>query len=94
MRRIVALLLALVCVFTFASCDNSTELENKTEIPLESSSEPDGYEFVLNTSTKKYHTQFCTYAINMDESSKETTTDIEFIIERGYTPCGSCIARA
>lgn len=94
MRKILALALCLAFLLATMSCDDSsTVIKNESQAPVESSTEPYEYEYIVNTATKKYHTQFCTYAINISEESREATTDIDFIIERGYTPCGSCILR-
>lgn len=91
MKRIILLVLAL-CVL-FVACDDSHTIENESSSEPLSEQEPEGYEYTLNTSTFKYHAQFCSSVSAMKEENKVTTTDIEFYIERGYSPCENCIAR-
>ena len=93
MRRIFALALAFLFLILGTSCDDSTVIENESEAPLETSESVAGNTYVLNINTKKYHIESCRYAIDMSEENKKVTSDIDFIVERGYTPCSSCIMR-
>ncbi len=48
-------------------------------------------EYILNTSTFKFHDVSCPLAQNIKESNKETFYGSrETLIEEGYTPCGKC----
>jgi beta-lactamase superfamily II metal-dependent hydrolase len=48
-------------------------------------------EFVLNVSSKKYHTPECENAKNIsDKNRKEYKGSIKELSEKGYTPCGVC----
>ena len=97
MKRILVLLL-LLCVL-FSSCADKTVIENSSTYTEEEQSEshiggmvPSG-EYVANTSTKKYHTQFCGMVANMSEENMLLTYDIKALTDKGYTPCSMCIAR-
>lgn len=93
------LIFILVLCLAFVACDNSPVIENESssevELPsdTESPSEQSGYEYILNTSTLKYHAQFCPVIPTISEKNKATTTNIAFYIERGYAPCERCILR-
>lgn len=49
---------------------------------------PSEQEFVVNTSTKKYHLPSCIYAT---DPSLEKWYNENFLIERGYIPCKVCL---
>ena len=86
-RIICILLLALfIC-----SCSEGAVLENSSLKEISYHTEPQGQVYVINMNTKKYHTLSCTYAKNMKEEYKETSSDIDFIKERGYLPCSMCL---
>jgi len=54
------------------------------------------YTFVLNTNTKKVHTQYCRSVSQMKDSNKlyvEGTREEIFSWYPGYTECGNCHAR-
>ena len=91
MKRMIAVLF-VICVF-LVSCNRYTVIDNETSKEVGTQTEPGGYEYVINTSTKKYHTQFCSYTLDIDENSKVTSSDISFYTERGYSPCSRCISR-
>ena len=90
-KRILFIILAL-CVL-FISCDDTPSIENESSSELSSEQESMGYEYILNTSTLKYHAQFCSVIPTIKEENRSTTTNIEFYIERGYVPCEKCILR-
>ena len=47
--------------------------------------------YILNTSSRKFHTEDCTQGQSVKESNKELFTgDREALIESGYTPSGCC----
>lgn len=47
--------------------------------------------YVLNTSTKKFHSPGCSSISQMKESNKKTFTGTrDDLIAQGYTPCGKC----
>lgn len=47
--------------------------------------------YVLNTSSKKFHLPSCKSVSTISPENKETFTGSrEELIEKGYTPCGSC----
>lgn len=52
---------------------------------------PEAKTYVLNTSSKKFHTPECTHASKISESNKQTYTGSrDDLISDGYTPCGTC----
>ena len=47
--------------------------------------------YILNTKTKKFHYPTCEHVNDISDSNKETIAqNRDFLIEQGYTPCGSC----
>lgn len=90
MKRIISLLF-LACL-VLASCDY-TVIDNESSQQVSVTEAPDGYEYVINTSTGKYHTQYCSYVADIKEESKVVSSDISFYTKRGYSPCSSCILR-
>ncbi len=48
-------------------------------------------EYILNTSTKKFHYPNCRYVASISEENKEEYTGSRAdLIDAGYSPCGSC----
>ena len=62
------------------------ELKDINEITTEESNPL----YVLNLSTKKYHRNYCIYAMNISEENCYRTSSIEYISSRGYTKCSIC----
>ena len=51
----------------------------------------DGIIYIVNTNTKKYHTEDCTNAQSIKEENKETFNGTEeWLKDNGYKPCGVC----
>lgn len=47
--------------------------------------------YILNTSSKKFHREDCTYAKNMSDANREEFHgEREELIDDGYSPCGTC----
>lgn len=47
--------------------------------------------YMLNTNSKKFHSEDCSYADSIAEKNKKTYYGTrEELIEDGYTPCGTC----
>ena len=47
--------------------------------------------YVLNTNSKKFHKETCSYADSISDANRDTYTgDREHLIEEGYTACGVC----
>ena len=67
-------------------------LSGETLPPSETTGAPTGdRSYVLNTSSKKFHYESCSYATDMSEANKEIFTgDRETLIADGYEPCGRC----
>lgn len=65
---------------------DSTEKEEKKY-----TENKDGIIYILNTDSKKYHLETCTYAEKISEENKETFNGtIEWLNDNGYKPCGVC----
>lgn len=54
-----------------------------------------GHTYVLNTSSKKIHSPTCRYAQSMDDSNKETVSDVSLaeLEAQGYSVCSVCGAK-
>ena len=49
------------------------------------------YTYVINTSSRKFHTQECENAVNMKEANRaEMTCTREEMIDKGFSPAGCC----
>lgn len=89
----------IMCTLCLAliSCTNKTVIENESLAPFPASSSEEAeddfpkYEYIVNTSTKTYHAQGCSYASRINEENRIISTDLDFLIERGYTPCSACL---
>ena len=52
---------------------------------------PEGKIYILNTSSKKYHTEDCIYGAQIKDYNRETFNGtIEWLTDHGYVPCKSC----
>ncbi|MBO5374097.1 MAG: hypothetical protein J6A54_01440 [Clostridia bacterium] len=93
MKKLIALAL-LLCALLI-SCNDSTVIESSDKESVEELSSTGGIigGYVVNTATKKYHTQLCPHLKNANEENLTLTEDISHIVESGYVPCQSCIAR-
>ena len=47
--------------------------------------------YTVNIATNSYHLPDCYIATRITEENKLITYDIDFLCERGYTPCKICI---
>ena len=72
-----------------ASQEQAEEPEPEPEVAAEP--EPRGTDYILNTSTKKFHYPSCGSVSQMKESNKEFYTGSrDDVIARGYDPCKKC----
>lgn len=70
----------------------SKKNKKNTKSKKEIAAEPDVYVYVLNTNTKRFHTDTCYYVDTIAEYHKEIVEDTrENIIEMGYKPCKHCM---
>lgn len=100
MKRFLVLLFALCLIFV--SCADKTVIENDASSSEATESEESksdesvfqGNEYVGNASTLKYHTSYCTYINSIDAESTIIVTSVQELVDRGYSPCDFCIARA
>lgn len=72
----------------------SSDSDNSYESESNSPSKEDDvnlHDYVLNTSTKKFHRPTCRAVKRMnDENREDVTASYEDIISQGYEPCGIC----
>ena len=47
-------------------------------------------QYVLNLSSKKYHKKDCKFASNISDGNYYKTSDMNYIVTRGYTKCSVC----
>lgn len=74
----------------FSSCGYHYEIYEKVKNDTERNS--NGVtEYVVNTSSYSYHLSSCYIVNGIKEENKIVTTDIEFLVERQYSPCKKCI---
>ncbi len=82
--------LIIICLL-LSSCANDYELvsadSSKNEFILGTSS---GVLYVVNIATRSYHLPDCYMLKRTDDKNKETTSDIDFLQDRGYSPCKIC----
>lgn len=90
LRRVRILCVLFVALF-ICSCSDGAVLENSSLSEVSHHTEPQGQVYIINMNSKKYHTSSCTYAKSIKEEYKETSSDIDFIKERGYLPCSTCL---
>ena len=65
--------------------------EKNAEKLHESVTNDETYEYVLNISSKRFHTPDCSSVEDMNPKNKELYTGTRAALtENGYTPCGSC----
>jgi len=73
---------------TITTEKNASEKDIDTKESVEI---PNGTTFVLNTSSKRFHTVDCKSVNQMRESNRAYSTDsAEALIDNGYKPCGNC----
>ena len=94
MKRIVFISLLLLCLLLVA-CGTRVDLEvtgdsDKNEPNLDTDGD---VLYIVNVETRVYHFPSCYIVDNMSEENKLLTYDIEFLIEREYSPCKICIAK-
>ncbi len=88
------LCLGLVFFVLLTSCGKSDYIisadNDKTPAKLNTDGE---ILYIVNTSTRSYHLPSCYILKNTKEENKRETYDIDFLVERGYTPCKICIGK-
>ena len=81
------------CVYVY-NVQPGVEIDYATgESWLEGEARPEasGTDYVLNTSSRKFHLPDCSGASSMkEENRQEFTGDRETLIGQGYVPCGTC----
>ena len=69
----------------------SWETRDSASSALESQAEEQEADYVLNTSSKKFHLPECSGARDMKESNRQDYQgNRDQLLEQGYTPCGLC----
>ena len=90
MKYFYILVILILILPLLISCGDYYEINGKDKVSTEWTTDGDG-EYVVNTSSYTYHISSCYIAKGIKEENKVTTTDIDFILERQYTPCKKCI---
>ena len=91
MKKHLLFLLIILSLLVFCACGDSfyeIKEKDKTETEWDTSGNT---EYVVNISSATYHLPSCYIVKNIKEENKVTTTDIDFLVERQYTPCKKCI---
>ena len=73
--------------------ENTTQsgTQSGTQTDIQPGDQGQEKDYVLNTSSKKFHEPDCSNAKDMKESNKETFHGTrEALIQKGYDPCGKC----
>ncbi len=74
----------------FISCGDYYEINEKDKADTEWETSGDT-EYIVNTSSYTYHLPSCYIVKSIKDENKVVSTDINFILERQYTPCKRCI---
>ena len=94
MKRIVALISAVILMILFVSCNSTDSYEvDRIVIYTESTTtaETVGIDYILNLNTGKFHYPDCSSVDQMAEHNKrEYTGDRADLILQGYEPCKRC----
>lgn len=94
MKRIVALIFAVISMILFVSCDNPDSSNgNKIVIYTESATTKKevGIDYIINLNTGKFHYPDCPNVDQMAEHNKKVYTgDRDDLILQGYEPCKRC----
>ena len=89
-----------VCIFAFNVqpgiqinyATGDSVLSTDTDATAPSANNTDGYDYVLNTNSMKFHMPDCTYAAKISPNNRHDYHGYEQdLILMGYEPCGSCI---
>ncbi len=98
MKRLISILLLILTVIFTSACHEETMpghgsilVENECLETTFSREDDEGYVYILNIVTKKYHLQTCEYAVNMKEENRYETASMHYIMAREYQPCKICI---
>ena len=76
--------------FSWLSDEKPPEITSVTQ-PQSNPTPPDALSYVLNTSTKKFHTPDCSSVKSMSETNKQLYAGTrDSLVSDGYTPCGVC----
>lgn len=94
MKRIAVLILAVISMILFVSCDSTDSYEvNRIVVYTEPATiaETVGIGYIINLNTGKFHYSDCSSVNQMAEhNKKEFTGDRDDLILQGYEPCKRC----
>lgn len=91
MKRIVFSVILILC-FVLSACSHADYVVTAdSDKILSTESDTGDILYVVNTSSRTYHFPTCYILDRTKEENKEETYDINFLTERGYTPCKICI---
>lgn len=87
MKKIFSVIL-IIAILSLFGCNGSYYYINDDGEKDFSEDIPKEQEFIVNTSTKRYHLPSCRYA---SDSNLEKWYDESFLIDRGYSSCKICM---
>lgn len=88
----IAFILSIISIFLLSSCGGYYEINEKDKVHTEKLREGTT-EYIVNKASGTYHLENCYIVNNIKEENKIITTDIEFLVERQYTPCKKCMPK-
>lgn len=82
----------LILCFLFSAC-NGADYIIKADVDKEEPPPANTGEilYIVNTSSRTYHLPSCYILDRTKDENKAETYDLDFLIEREYTPCKICI---
>lgn len=90
MKKVALCLMLVLCLLLF-SCGKSDYIISAEEKEPVSTDATGDTLYIVNIVSRSYHLPSCYILKNTKEENKEETYDIEFLTERGYTPCKVCM---
>ena len=90
MKRLICVLLLLI--FSLFSCGNNQYVQVSGESSKATMPENDNrVVYVANVKSQKYHLKTCYTLEGASAEHLTETTDIDLLVNRGYTPCSKCM---
>lgn len=74
--------------------DYATGESSRADQPGDTAAQPSGEQYVLNTSSKRFHLPDCSSVEQISPNNREDFTGSrDELIEQGYKPCGQCLKK-
>lgn len=93
MMKRFALAFALIAILLLSACgrDYDGKVKGETDKEVPNLDTGGTVLYIVNTSSRSYHLSSCYMVKSIKEENKQETYDIDFLIEREYSPCKICI---